>query len=192
MKAMTFRCPVFASLRPRPAWRISDRIRSFSAADARLYIGCVEISEGVGRRPQGHSDRGCSCQPHVAGHHHLPDRQRQYFATRRPRSCRPTRDDLGQGVVPQNRCGRHDDSVLGRFHDGSNPTGSRRRRHHSREPGGAEFVPGVGARSAISIFRSPASAPGFSHISATGITLSDQMYMSPRITPPVYNAISCS
>ena len=38
-------------------------------------------------------------------------------------------------------------------------------------------------------------APGssnFSYISTTGITLSDQMYMSPRITPPVYNALSCS
>ncbi|HEY6383264.1 MAG TPA: hypothetical protein VIY07_15850 [Pseudolabrys sp.] len=28
---------------------------------------------------------------------------------------------------------------------------------------------------------------GFSHISATGKTLSDEMYMSPRITPPVYD-----
>jgi Flp pilus assembly protein TadG len=35
-------------------------------------------------------------------------------------------------------------------------------------------------------------SPGFSHIAATGITLSDQMYMSPRITPPVYNSLSCS
>jgi len=34
--------------------------------------------------------------------------------------------------------------------------------------------------------------PGFSHISSTGITLSDQMYMSPRITPPVYNTKACS
>ena len=30
-------------------------------------------------------------------------------------------------------------------------------------------------------------SPGFSHISATGKTLSDEMYMSPRITPPVYD-----
>jgi Flp pilus assembly protein TadG len=35
-------------------------------------------------------------------------------------------------------------------------------------------------------------SPGFSHIAATGITLADQMYMSPRITPPVYNSIACS
>jgi len=38
-------------------------------------------------------------------------------------------------------------------------------------------------------------APGssnYSYISNTGITLSDQMYMSPRITPPVYNGLSCS
>jgi hypothetical protein len=30
-------------------------------------------------------------------------------------------------------------------------------------------------------------SPGFSHISATGKTLSDEMYMSSRITPPVYD-----
>jgi Flp pilus assembly protein TadG len=35
-------------------------------------------------------------------------------------------------------------------------------------------------------------SPGFSHISSTGITLSDQMYMSPRITPPVYDGNACS
>jgi len=38
-------------------------------------------------------------------------------------------------------------------------------------------------------------APGssnFSYISTTGITLSDQMYMSPRITPPVYMGTSCT
>ena len=35
-------------------------------------------------------------------------------------------------------------------------------------------------------------SPGFSHISATGITLSDKMYMSPRITPPVYNGTACT
>src|SRR5262245_4418509 len=34
--------------------------------------------------------------------------------------------------------------------------------------------------------------PSFSRISATGITLSDQMYMAPRITPPVYNSKACS
>jgi Flp pilus assembly protein TadG len=33
---------------------------------------------------------------------------------------------------------------------------------------------------------------GFSYISTTGITLADQMFMSPRITPPVYNSLSCS
>ena len=32
---------------------------------------------------------------------------------------------------------------------------------------------------------------GFNHITGP-ITLSDQMYMSPRITPPVYNSIACS
>jgi Flp pilus assembly protein TadG len=30
-------------------------------------------------------------------------------------------------------------------------------------------------------------SPGFSHIASTGITLSDKMYMSPRIQPPSYN-----
>jgi len=35
-------------------------------------------------------------------------------------------------------------------------------------------------------------SPGFIHIGSTGITLSDQMYMSPRITPPVYNTKACS
>jgi len=36
-------------------------------------------------------------------------------------------------------------------------------------------------------------SPGFSHISATGKTLSDEMYMSPRITPPVYDTTeSCN
>jgi Flp pilus assembly protein TadG len=35
-------------------------------------------------------------------------------------------------------------------------------------------------------------SPGFSHIGTSGITLSDQMYMSPRITPPVYDSNSCS
>jgi Flp pilus assembly protein TadG len=34
--------------------------------------------------------------------------------------------------------------------------------------------------------------PAWSHIAATGITLSDKMYMSPRITPPVYNTDACS
>ncbi len=32
---------------------------------------------------------------------------------------------------------------------------------------------------------------GFNHITGP-ITLSDQMYMSPRITPPVYNSVACS
>ena len=34
--------------------------------------------------------------------------------------------------------------------------------------------------------------PAWSHIAATGITLSDKMYMSPRITPPVYKGDACS
>jgi len=34
-------------------------------------------------------------------------------------------------------------------------------------------------------------SPGFSHISASGITLSDVMYMAPRITPPQYGATKC-
>ena len=34
--------------------------------------------------------------------------------------------------------------------------------------------------------------PAWSHIAATGITLSDKMYMSPRITAPVYNGDACS
>jgi Flp pilus assembly protein TadG len=34
-------------------------------------------------------------------------------------------------------------------------------------------------------------SPGFSHIAATGITLSDKMYMSPRIQPPDYNGTQC-
>jgi len=34
--------------------------------------------------------------------------------------------------------------------------------------------------------------PAWSHIAATGITLSDKMYMSPRITAPVYNSDACS
>jgi hypothetical protein len=34
--------------------------------------------------------------------------------------------------------------------------------------------------------------PAWSHIAETGITLSDRMYMSPRITPPVYNSIACT
>ena len=35
-------------------------------------------------------------------------------------------------------------------------------------------------------------SPGFSYIAAEGKTLSDQMFMSPRITPPVYDSKSCS
>jgi len=34
-------------------------------------------------------------------------------------------------------------------------------------------------------------SPGFSHIAATGITLSDKMYMAPRIQPPDYNGVQC-
>jgi len=34
--------------------------------------------------------------------------------------------------------------------------------------------------------------PMWSHISASGITLSDRMYMSPRLTPPVYNSTTCT
>ncbi len=34
--------------------------------------------------------------------------------------------------------------------------------------------------------------PAWSHIAATGITLSDKMYMSPRITAPVFNGDACS
>ena len=34
--------------------------------------------------------------------------------------------------------------------------------------------------------------PAWSHIAATGITLSDKMYMSPRVTAPVYNGDACS
>jgi Flp pilus assembly protein TadG len=34
--------------------------------------------------------------------------------------------------------------------------------------------------------------PAWSHIAATGITLTDKMYMSPRITAPVYNGDACS
>ncbi len=35
-------------------------------------------------------------------------------------------------------------------------------------------------------------SPGFSYIAATGKELKDEMFMSPRITPPVYDAKSCS
>ena len=34
-------------------------------------------------------------------------------------------------------------------------------------------------------------SPGFSHISASGITLSDVMYMAPRIQAPEYNTKKC-
>jgi hypothetical protein len=34
--------------------------------------------------------------------------------------------------------------------------------------------------------------PAWSHIAATGITLADKMYMSPRITAPVFNGDACS
>jgi len=34
--------------------------------------------------------------------------------------------------------------------------------------------------------------PAWSHIGAEGITLSDRMYMSPRLTPPAYNSIACT
>jgi Flp pilus assembly protein TadG len=34
-------------------------------------------------------------------------------------------------------------------------------------------------------------SPGFSHIAATGITLQDKMYMSPRIQPPDFNGEQC-
>jgi hypothetical protein len=34
-------------------------------------------------------------------------------------------------------------------------------------------------------------SPGFSHI-ASGKELSDEMYMSPRITPPVYDGKACN
>jgi len=34
-------------------------------------------------------------------------------------------------------------------------------------------------------------SPGFSQIAATGITLSDKMYMTPRIQPPDYNGVQC-
>jgi len=34
-------------------------------------------------------------------------------------------------------------------------------------------------------------APGFSHIASTGITLSDKMYMTPRIQPPDFNGTQC-
>ena len=33
---------------------------------------------------------------------------------------------------------------------------------------------------------------GFSHIAASGKELSDEMYMSPRITPPVYDGKACN
>lgn len=35
-------------------------------------------------------------------------------------------------------------------------------------------------------------SPGFSHIGTTGITLSDKMYMSPRIQPPSHNTDLCT
>ena len=34
--------------------------------------------------------------------------------------------------------------------------------------------------------------PAWSHIGANGITLSDKMYMTPRLTPPVYNSTVCT
>ena len=34
--------------------------------------------------------------------------------------------------------------------------------------------------------------PAWSHIAATGISLNDHMYMSPRMTAPVYNSDACS
>jgi hypothetical protein len=35
-------------------------------------------------------------------------------------------------------------------------------------------------------------SPGFSHIAASGKELSDEMYMSPRITAPVYDGKACN
>lgn len=34
--------------------------------------------------------------------------------------------------------------------------------------------------------------PAWSHVAAAGVTLSDHMYMSPRLTAPVYNGDTCS
>ena len=71
----------------------------------------------------------------------------------------------------------------------------------ARQPGEAAVVPPDLAIPGSSLIWSEVSylyipvtgfSPGFSYIAATGKELSDQMYMTPRITPPVYDSKSCS
>ncbi|MGC1744020.1 MAG: TadE/TadG family type IV pilus assembly protein, partial [Pseudolabrys sp.] len=149
-----------------------------------LYIGCVEISEGV-------ADRKVTL---TAG----------TLANLTSQVTTLTTADIGhilnasiaiRSVAAKISCLKIDATGIARVTWGEATTGVTK-----RAPGEVVTIPANLAVpnsylvfSEVSYQYVPVTgfSPGFSHISASGITLSDVMYMAPRISPPQYGARKC-
>ena len=156
-----------------------------------LYIGTVEISEGVAAYRKVTLTAGALAN--------LTSQVTGISATDKDNILQASiaiMEPYQGGVAAKVSCVKIDAAGIARIAWGFATTGVT-----ARATGEAAVVPPDLAIPGSSLIWSEVSylyipvtgfSPGFSYIAATGKELSDQMYMSPRITPPVYDSKSCS
>ncbi|MGA7023596.1 MAG: TadE/TadG family type IV pilus assembly protein [Pseudolabrys sp.] len=169
MKAMSLRSPRHFGRNRRGASAIEFAL--IAPLMLGLYIGCVEISEGV-------ADRKVTL---TAG----------TLANLTSQVTTLTTADIAAKIS----CLKIDATGIARVTWGEATTGVTK-----RAPGEVVTIPAnLAVPNSYLVFTEvsyqyvPVTgfSPGFSHISASGITLSDVMYMAPRISPPQYGARKC-
>ena len=187
MKAMSLRSPRHFGRNGRGASAIEFAL--IAPLMLGLYIGCVEISEGV-------ADRKVTL---TAG----------TLANLTSQVTTLTTADIGNilnasiaimntytgSVAAKISCLKIDATGIARVTWGEATTGVTK-----RAPGEVVTIPAnLAVPNSYLVFTEvsyqyvPVTgfSPGFSHISASGITLSDVMYMAPQISPPQYGARKC-
>ncbi|MGB8531298.1 MAG: TadE/TadG family type IV pilus assembly protein [Pseudolabrys sp.] len=165
MKAMSLRSPRHFGRNRRGASAIEFAL--IAPLMLGLYIGCVEISEGV-------ADRMVTL---TAG----------TLANLTSQVTTLTTADIAAKIS----CLKIDATGIARVTWGEATTGVTK-----RAPGEVVTFPtNLAVPNSYLVFSEVSyqyvPVTGFSHISASGITLSDVMYMAPRISPPQYGARKC-
>ncbi len=155
-----------------------------------LYIGCVEISEGVAADRKVTLTAGAlaNLTSQVTT---LTTADMTNILNASTAIMTPYTGRLGQDLLPENRCHRRSATVTW----GASTTGVTARAAVKSSPFRANLaVPNsylVFSEVSYQYIPVTGFSPGFSHISASGITLSDVMYMAPRISAPEYNTKKC-
>ena len=166
MKAMSLRSPRHFGRNRRGA--SATEFALIAPLMLGLYIGCVEISEGVA------ADRKVTLTAGTLANHTSQD------------TTLTTAD-----IAAKISCLKIDATGIARVTWGEATTGVTK-----RAPGEVVTFPtNLAVPNSYLVFSEVSyqyvPVTGFSHISASGITLSDVMYMAPRISPPQYGARKC-